>query len=479
MIRAHLAGADAAILVGYLAFTVLVGFWRRRRGTQAYLIANRSLRIPVFVATLVATWYGGILGVGEMTYRYGLVNWTTQGLPYYLFAVLFALVLARRVRSSALYTIPDKLAAEHGRPTALLGAAFAFLMVTPAPYVLMTGQLVSALTGLALLPALVAGTLFSVAYVYVGGFQADVRINVLQFVLMFAGFLVALPCVVAQTGGTAWLAAHLPPDHLRLDGGLGLPYVLVWFLIALWTLVDPGFHQRCYAARTPAVARAGILAAVCCWFVFDALTTSAGLYARAGIPDLAPALAGMAYPALAERFLPAGVKGLFYVAMLATVMSTVASYTFLAAMTVGRDLVWRLRCETGDERVPLYTRWGLVTTSLVAILISLYVPSVVRQWWAIGTVFVPGMILSVLTAYAPRWKAGPAATFLAMGLGASVSAACLAFGWARHGLAADVSDSALFPFGVQPMYPGLAAALLVHAAGLAAERLRRSRACPS
>jgi solute:Na+ symporter, SSS family len=451
-LKAHFATLDILLLTAYFATTLVVGFWKRRKSTEDYLIASRSLSLPVFVATLVATWYGGILAVGEFTYQYGLGNWSTQALPYYIFAILFALFLAKRVRAASLYTIPDKLAQTYGRPTALLGAAYAFVMMTPAPYLLMVGQLVSVAFGWPLLPAMLVGTLFSVAYVFVGGFQSDVRINVFQFVLMFGGFAASLGVLMVKLGGFGWVAAHVPPTHLQLAGGQDAGYILVWFFIALWTLVDPGFHQRCYAAKDGRVAKHGILAAVACWAVFDFLTTTTGLYARAGLPNLLPEQQGLAFPLLADRFLPAGVKGLFYVAMLATVMSTVVSYTFLAAMTIGRDFWWRLDGERQSANVPRYTQWGLLVTTLAGWAVALAVPSVVKQWFAIGTVFVPGLLLPLISSYYPRLAIRPWATFSAMLLATVTSSTCLGWGWFRHGLYAETKD---FPFHTQPMYAGL------------------------
>lgn len=460
--RAHFAAIDLLLLAAYFGITLAVGFWKRRRSTEDYLIASRSLGLPVFVATLVATWYGGILAVGEFTYQAGLANWTTQGLPYYLFAILFALILAPRVRAASLYTIPDKLDQAYGRPAALLGAAYAFLMVTPAPYLLMVGQLVAVAFGWPLLPAMVVGTLFSVVYVYVGGFQSDVRINVFQFLLMFAGFALALPFLAAKLGGLGALAAKVPATHLQLTGGMDAGFILVWFFIALWTLVDPGFHQRCYAAKDTRVARYGILAAVACWAVFDFLTTTTGLYARAGMPNLTAEQQGYAFPLLAERFLPAGVKGLFYVAMLATVMSTVVSYTFLSAMTIGRDFWWRFRGERDNVAIPRYTQWGLIITTLAGWAVAWAVPSVVKQWFAIGTVFVPGLLLPLLTSYYPRAAIRPSLTFAAMLLSTVAAAACLGLGWYRHGIAWDTE---IFPFHTQPMYVGLVVSGAIYSVG--------------
>ena len=51
------------------------------RGAAEYLVMGRTLALPAFVATLVSTWYGGVLGVGEYSYRYGISNWLVFGLP--------------------------------------------------------------------------------------------------------------------------------------------------------------------------------------------------------------------------------------------------------------------------------------------------------------------------------------------------------------------------------------------------------------
>jgi hypothetical protein len=149
IVRIHFATLDWAILGAYVAFLLIVGFWKRNQTTEEYVIADRGLGLPIFVATLVATWYGGILGVGEYLYESGLFEWTTNGLPYYVFAIVFAFVLARKVRGGAvnLYTIPDKLAQTYDRKTALFGASLAFIYASPSGAVLMLGVLLQALLG--------------------------------------------------------------------------------------------------------------------------------------------------------------------------------------------------------------------------------------------------------------------------------------------------------------------------------------------
>ena len=60
----------------------------------SFVLSGRTLSLPAFVATLVSTWYGGILGVAENTYYAGIQTWLIFGCPYYIFALLFAIFLA-------------------------------------------------------------------------------------------------------------------------------------------------------------------------------------------------------------------------------------------------------------------------------------------------------------------------------------------------------------------------------------------------
>ena len=145
-----------------------------------------------------------------------------------------------------------------------------------------------------------------------------------------------LPAALAQIGGLESMWARLPSDHRSWDGGLGWQAVLVWYLIALQTVVEPAFYQRVFAARNQGTARTGVLISVGMWMVFDFLTVSSGLAARVLLPDLQDPMA--AYPQLASLVLSPWMAALFTVGLFATVMSTLDSYLFIAATTVGHDL---------------------------------------------------------------------------------------------------------------------------------------------
>ncbi|MBP1647497.1 MAG: Na+/proline symporter [Bacteroidetes bacterium] len=452
--------SDQVIILLYFGAVLLVGFLSVRRSSEAveFLLAGRSLTTPVFVMTLVSTWYGGILGVGEFSYQYGISNWVLQGVPYYLFAFLFAFLLARRIRRTNLMTIPDKLEEAYGRKTALLGAFLTFLLMTPAPYILMAALLLQLVTGWGLFPCALLGTIVTTAYLFSGGFRSDVNTDILEFFLMFFGFAIILPFAWAKFGGFDFIRQNVPPSHLTWDGGNPVQFVLVWFFIALWTLVDPAFHQRCYAARSGEVAQRGILISIVFWVLFDAITATAGLYARAAIPDLAQPV--MAYPLLAELTLPPVAKGLFYVGMLATIMSSLNTLALISATTLGRDIVWRIGKERARPYQKRLTQWGLVVTAVLSLGLALLIPSVIKLWYTIGTVIIPGLLVPLVTSYFEKWKAPPRYAFASMLLGWLTSTIWLLIGWRQQ-----LGVSEFYPFGIEPMYPGLAVSVAVWWAG--------------
>ena len=450
---------DWGLIAAYFAF--LAAVWLRMLGTRStavdYLVAGRRVTMPAFVATMVTTWYGGILGIGEYTWRYGVSNWLVFGVPYYVGALLFALLFARRARSAALYTLPDLLHRTYGRGPAVAGAALVFLTSTPAAYVLMLGTLFSAMTGWALVPCIVGAAVLSLFYIDRGGLRTVVFTDQVQFVLMYAGFFVLVAFLFARYGGPSFLLPRLPASHLTWNGGNPPQAIFVWYFIALSALVDPGFWQRAYAARDPRVARNGVLWSIAFWMLFDALTTCSGLYARALLPTLSNPV--YAFPELAGRVLPPGALGLFYLAMIATVMSTIDSYGFIAATTIGRDFVWRLRRNAPESRIPFYSRVGLGVSTVFAAALAVARPSIIELWHDLGSVTTPALLLPVGTALLGRGRLGPRATLAALGI---PFATALAWTLAAR---RDASGTRTYPASLEPIYAGLLASLAVYAGG--------------
>ncbi|UPT73558.1 MAG: hypothetical protein M0D55_17110 [Elusimicrobiota bacterium] len=107
---------DAAIVAVFLLACLALGMRARgEESAEGWILAGRALTFPVFVMSLVPTFYGGVLGIGEFTWTSGISNWVVMALPYYVFAGLYAFFLAGKVRSAPGLTIPDHLADAYGK----------------------------------------------------------------------------------------------------------------------------------------------------------------------------------------------------------------------------------------------------------------------------------------------------------------------------------------------------------------------------
>jgi len=390
---------DIIIVILFFLIVVILGFIPKMKNNSAesYLLSNRNVGIYLFVLTNVATWYGGILGVGEFTSKFGILSWVTQGLPYYVFAIVFAFLFAGKIRKASLFTIPDKLEEVYGRKVGLFASLLVFILVSPEPYLLMIASLLSLIFGINIFLALFIGIFISVVYLFKGGYRANIITDAFQFFIMFIGFIAIVYFASTTLGGLNFLKDNLPPAHLSISGGASPTFIIVWFLIALWTFADPGFHQRCYSAKSENVAKYGIIISVVLWMFFDFLTTSTGLYARALLPNMENAV--LSFPILAENILGNGYKGLFYAALFATILSTLNSFLFLSATTFSRDFVYKLKKEVDDNNLIKYTRIGLIVSSIISIILAYKFSSVVEIWYNIGSIIIPGIVLLVISAY--------------------------------------------------------------------------------
>ncbi len=394
---------DIIIIIFFFVLLLLIGFISSKKTkstSEDYLLYGRKLGLFLFVLISVSTWYGGIIGVGEFTYRYGLVSWFTQGFPYYFFAFLFAIFFAKKIRAASLFTIPEKLTEVYGKQAGLLSAVVVFILVSPAPYLLMSANLISLVFDVNILLSLFIGIILSGSYLIKGGFRSNIYADAFQFFVMFLGFILIFVVCVISFGGIDFLQQHLPASHLKITGDTSPAFLIVWFFIALWTFADPGFHQRAYAAKDGNTARNGILISIIFFALFDFLTTSTGLYARALIPNLDQPVD--AFPLLAEKVLSSGLKGIFYSAMFATIISTLNSFLFLSATTIGRDFIFKIIKNAKEEKVKSYTIIGIIISGLLSIIIAYIIPSVVEIWYTIGSLFIPGIIFPVISAYYPK-----------------------------------------------------------------------------
>jgi len=355
-------------------------------------LMGRQLTLPMFVATLVATWYGGIFGVTKIAFEQGIFNFVTQGVFWYISYILFAFLIVHKVAKYKAITLPDLVGKMFGPRAGKLSAVFNFFNVLPIAYVISLGLLIQALFGISFLQGMIIGVTVVILYTLYGGFRAIVFSDIIQFFVMCLGVFLILVFSYKLFGGVSFLRANLPAAHFTLTGGEGIATTLVWGFIALSTLVDPNFYQRVFAAKNIKVAKRGILISTIIWILFDICTTAGAMYARAVIPEAA---SDKAYLIYALQILPNGIRGLVLAGILATILSTLDSYLFIAGTTVSYDMMpkkWK-------GKVSLY-HLGIIFVGVLAVLMGIIFEGNIKAVWkTLGSYSASCLLLPVLYGY--------------------------------------------------------------------------------
>ncbi len=394
--------ADWLVFAGVLGVTFVAALYgnRRRKKKQSakemsaldYLLMGRQLTLPLFVATLVATWYGGIFGVNEITFNYGIYNFVTQGVFWYAAYLIFAFFIAGRVVRFHSVTLPDLTGRMFGPKSAKVAAAFTFFYITPVAYVLSLGMFLHMVFGLSILNGMIYGTLFTCLYTAWGGFRSVVFSDLVQFFVMCGAVLLVVLFSIHAFGGLAFLKANLPAGHFTLTGGNSWADTLIWGFIALSALIDPSFYQRCFAAKNPSVVKKGVLIATLVWFCFDLCTTTGSLYARAVLPNAEP---GQAYFFYSVQLLPAGLRGFFVAGILAIILSTLNSFLFISSNTLSFDFLRkRFSNVVLSNRVSIF-----IVGALAIFLAQAFHGSFKEIWLVLGSYFSACLLAPILAGY--------------------------------------------------------------------------------
>lgn len=331
------------IVLGFVLFLtiafVLYGYYKRKNCNNKfldYMLMGRHLTLPLFIATLGASWYGGIFGVSEITFNYGIYNFITQGFFWYIAYIIFALFMVDKIKKYKSITLPEMAGQMFGPRAHKTCAVFTFFNVLPIAYVLSLGVFLHLCFGVSTFLGMIIGTSFVCLYASWGGLRAVVYSDAVQFSVMCLSVLLVFVFSIKTFGGLSFLKANLPAVHFSITGGHSYFNLAVWGFIALATLVDPSFYQRCFAAKDAKTAKKGILICTLIWFCFDICTTGGTLYARALIPE---ATARDSYFIYAIQLLPNGLKGLFVAGILSVILSTLDSFLFIASNTIAYDLL--------------------------------------------------------------------------------------------------------------------------------------------
>lgn len=344
-----------AVVITYPIILVGVSLWRSRsvKSHEDFMVAGRSVPVPLLVGTLVCTWIGSgsLFGGAGLAYRTGIAElWFSFGAWVGLVVAYF---IAGRVRRIAQYTVPDLLEQRYNAAARVLGTvAIILAYVTIAAYQFRGGGwILSIVTDGAISPT--QGIYITAAAIVIftalAGMVSIVTVDVFNGIIITLGILLALPYMVFELGGVSEVLARLPEHHTTVLGGHNVLWVMgVAMPTFLLLLGESGMYQKFFSAKDESAARTAVVGMVLGVMVIETALALVAIVGRAAFPDLMEqtTIVGRAASETvilhtARHGLPLLGGAILLAAAIAIVLSTGNTFLLVPSTNVSRDIYER------------------------------------------------------------------------------------------------------------------------------------------
>ena len=421
----HISPIDLAVVGVYLLMMLGVGYtiYRKAPSFEEFLLAGRTMTTPILICTLASTYYGldVLFGTSELAYNEGVVaffGYSELSLGIYLFA---AYALSTRLRAARFTSLPEILERHYGTGSGVMGAVASILYSIPALSLFAIGRLCEVMFGIdAPIGALMLGGI-ALVYTLWGGLWAVAITDTIQFVLMCITLSIAIPILLTELGGFDAITLIAPEGYFAPFGGIPIWLMIAYAATGLSILVDPGYYQRIFAARSPKQAKNAMLISVGIWMAYDWLVTAGGMLARAGVAsgaisaDIHPNDALLIAVTMA---LPVGLTGLFLAGVLATAMSTIDSYSLVSGCNMVYDLYRPLRKPNASaSELMRLTKYGIVFSWVLGFGMAFVFVRLMALWVFMATLLTSTVLVPIFVALYWKGRKTPVAGLMSCGVG--------------------------------------------------------------
>jgi SSS family solute:Na+ symporter len=408
------------IIAIYFLAIIGIGVWSKRRaGSQnGFFVAHRKGTLLLITGSLVATAIGGsaTVGMAGLGFKQGLTGawWLLVGS---IGLVILGIFFARKVRSTALYTLPELVEKQYDRRMSLAAS----ILIVIAWVGVVAGQIVAAGTVLSILGMgsiafwMTTFTIVCVAYAILGGQFSIIRTDVFQAVLLFIGIFTALALVFSQVGGFDGLRASLPPTYFSFPISPEFNWKMLLSLLILvgaTYVVGPDMYSRLFCAKGEKTAQqSAILSA----FLFIPLAFAIifiGMAARVLYPEISDE---GALPQIITSVLSPGLSGLILAALVAALMSSADTCLLSQSVILTEDIFKRVHPALDERKTVLLTRLSLIGLGLVALGLALALKGVISSLLFAYTIFTCGLVVPVIAGfYKDKLKVTPLGALFAL-----------------------------------------------------------------
>ncbi len=375
---------DLVVIVAYLLGILLVGLWTVRNKTidsNQYFLAGKTLKWPVVGSALFASNISTIhlVGLAEGGYNNGLVIGNFEWMAT-LTLILLALVFLPFYFRSQISTLPEFLEKRYSRLSRTIMAVMgivAALLIHIGISLYAGAAVVQEFFHLSVTTSIVVISVVTAIYTVVGGLTAVVVTETIQTVVLLIGAvmvtvlaLLALPD--AGIHSLADLRAAARPEQLSMlrtsnqDGFAWYAFLLGYPVLGVWYwCTDQTIVQRALGAKDQLNAQQGALFAGLLKILPVFLMVLPGVCGYVLFKDRIGGQASQTLPVLINELVPTGFKGLVAAALLAALMSTIASALNSAGTLMAVDIMQHFRPGTTDRQ---QVAIGRITAIVVMIL---------------------------------------------------------------------------------------------------------------
>jgi SSS family transporter len=427
---------DVVVIVLYIVGTTALGVWftRQQRDTKAYFVGDRNVGWWLVLISIVATETSTVtfLSVPGLAFNPngGNLTFLQLALGYVVGRMLIAWLLLPQYFRGEWFTA-YQLLRQRFNPAVQRTASGLFLTtrtIADGLRLFLTALLLHQFTGWDMAVSIAVMGLVTLVYTFLGGMQAVIWTDLIQFVIYILGAIIAGAFLLgesqtaigggaaihAQGGWTTFLETGRDADKVVLfdfTWKLGNPYTFWAGLIggAFFTMASHGADQimvqRYLCSRTLGQARLALVASGVVVFVQFLLFLLIGvglyvLYTNGGLPLREGTRNDEVFGIFIVRYLPTGVIGLVIAAVLAAAMSTLSSSLNSSANAAVNDFCKPLLPGRSESTYLNWSRgftifWGLAQIGVAfAALVVSSERSIVDQVLSVAG-FTTGMVLGL------------------------------------------------------------------------------------
>ncbi|WP_068471791.1 sodium:solute symporter family transporter [Saccharicrinis aurantiacus] len=371
-----------AYILGVVGIGVFTGLKNKKKSSEGFFLAGRNLKWPMVGAALFAANISTIhmVGLAGQGFSDGMV-WGNFEWSAALLLIVLGLIFAPFYFKTKISTLPEFLERRYN-PQARSVLAFISLVTAIFLHIgvsLYAGGLVfENFFGIDRYMAITIIAVITFAYAFIGGLEAVVITEAIQSVILILGasiMTILAMTMLPEVGVTNWaeLKAAVKPDQLSMvhtHSSSPLPWWAFWLGIPVLGLnywcADQTIVQKVLGAKTLEDAQRGPIFAGFIKILPVFIMVVPGIFAYVLFKDDIT-VADQALPELILRVLPTGLKGLMSAALLAALMSTIASGLNSAGTMVSMDIVKRKYPDTKDKTLLNIGRITILCVIIVAI----------------------------------------------------------------------------------------------------------------